>query len=122
MTAGDFMDIAVGIFFLLVGIGLGWAFYRLATVFAQLTTTIHDVSDETVPILTRLQTTVDEVNSELGKIEEITGNIVGLTGTIEHTTAAVGSAVSTPIKKVGALSAGVSESVSTFLKGRRKEA
>lgn len=122
MTAGEFMDIAIGVFFLLVGAGLGWAFFRLANVFSQLTTTIHDVSQPAVSILTRFQTTVDEINSELGKIEEITGNVVGVTETIEHTAAALGSAVSTPIKKFGALSAGVSESVSTFLKRRRKEA
>lgn len=122
MDAGDFMRIAIGIFFLLAGIGTGYALYRLATVLGETTKTIHDVTEETVPILTRLQTTVDEVNSELAKIDEITGSVVNVTETVEHTASAVSTAVSSPVKKLAGLSAGINESVSTFMRGRRKEA
>ncbi|GAB4250943.1 MAG: hypothetical protein Kow00129_11820 [Thermoleophilia bacterium] len=121
MDAGGFMRIAIGIFFLLAGVGLGYALYRLADVLGQVTTTIHDITEETVPILTRLQTTVDEVNSELAKIDEITGSVVHVTETVESTASAVGSAVGAPVKKLAAWSAGLNESVNTFVKGRRKE-
>ena len=115
------MRIAIGIFFLLVGVGLGYALLRLAGLFGQLTVMVGDVDREVVPILNRLQTTVDEVNSELGKIDEITGSVVNVTGTLEHTTTAVQSALSAPIKAVASMSAGVSQAFSTFLGGRRKE-
>lgn len=115
------MKIAVGIFFVLFGVGLGYALLRLAGLFGQLTTMVGDVDREVVPILNRLQTTVDEVNSELGKIDEITGTVVTVTGTLEHTTVAMQNAVSAPIKAAASVSAGVSEAFSTFLGGRRKE-
>jgi ABC-type transporter Mla subunit MlaD len=115
------MRIAIGIFFLLVGVGLGYALLRLAGLFGQLTLMVGDVDREVVPILNRLQTTVDEVNSELGKIDEITGSVVNVTGTLEHTTTAVQSAIGAPIKAVASMSAGVSQAFSTFLGGRRKE-
>ena len=92
------MKIAIGIFFVLAGVGLGYACLRLAGLFGQLTVMVGDVDREVVPILNRLQTTVDEVNSELGKIDEITGSVVNVTGTLEHTTSAMQSAISAPIK------------------------
>ena len=115
------MKIAIGIFFVLAGVGLGYVSLRLAGLFGQLTTMVGDVDREVVPILNRLQTTVDEVNSELGKIDEITGSVVHVTGTLEHTSTAVQSAITAPIRAAASVSAGVSQGVSTFLSGRRKE-
>ena len=119
--ARAFMDIAIGLFFLACGAGLTYALVRLAGFFQQTTESLHDATGEFVPILTRLQTTVDEVNSELGKIDEITGSVVSVTDTIGNTTSAIQSAIGSPVKKVAGFSAGVSEALSTFLSGRRKE-
>lgn len=115
------MKIAIGIFFLLAGVGLGYVSLRLAGLFGQLTVMVGDVDREVVPILNRLQTTVDEVNSELGKIDEITGSVVHVTGSLENTTAAVSSAISAPIKAAASVSAGLSQAFSTFVGGKRKE-
>lgn len=119
--AGAFMRIAIGIFFLAFAFGLTYALVRLAGVLKEVAVMLADMTKEIVPILTRVQTTVDEVNSELGKIDAITGSVVSLTGTIESTTSAVQSAISTPVKKVAGFSAGVGEAVSAFIAGRRKE-
>ena len=121
MDAAGLMKIAIGIFFLLAGVGFAYACLRLAGLFSQLTVMVGDVDREVVPILNRLQTTVDEVNSELGKIDEITGSVVTVTGTLEHTTTAVHSAIGAPIKAAASVSAGVSQAFSTFLGGKRKE-
>jgi ABC-type transporter Mla subunit MlaD len=94
---------------------------RLAGLLRETTNMLHDVNGEFVPILTRLQTTVDEVNSELGKIDEITGSVVSVTDTIGNTSSAIQSAIGSPVKKVAGFSAGVGEALSTFLSGRRKE-
>ena len=99
MDAGGFMKIAIGIFFLLFGVGLGYALFRLALTFSQTTVMIHDVNQEAIPILTRLQTTVDEVNAELDKVNQITDTAVVATDKIETTASAVQNAISTPVKK-----------------------
>jgi len=119
--AGAFMKIAIGIFFLAFAAGLTFALFRLAGVLKEVSVMLADMTKEFVPILSRFQTTVDEVNSELGKIDAITGSVVNLTGTIESTTAAVQSAISVPVKKVAGFSAGVGEAFSSFVAGRRKE-
>jgi len=119
--ASAFMKIAIGLFFLACGVGTTYVLVRLAAVLQQVTGMLHDVNGEFVPILTRLQTTVDEVNSELSKIDEITGSVVSVTDTIGNTTSAIQSAIGSPVKKVAGFSAGVVEALSTFLSGRRKE-
>jgi uncharacterized protein YoxC len=116
------MKIAIGLFFLAAGVGLTFALIRLGGVLRQLTTMLHDVNKEFVPILSRVQTTVDEVNSELGKVDEITGSVVAVTDKIETTAFAVQNAIEVPVKKMAGLSAGVGEAVSTFISRRRKEA
>ena len=119
--AGAFMKIAIGVFFLALAGGLTFMLLRLSSVFKEIATMLADMAREFVPILSRLQTTVDEVNSELSKIDEITGSVVQVTGAIEHTTSAVQSAISTPVKKVAGVSAGLGEALSSFIAGRRKE-
>lgn len=119
--AGAFMKIAIGLFFLASGAGLTYALVRLAAVLQQLTGMLHDVNGEFVPILSRLQTTVDEVNSELNKIDEITGSIVSVTDTIGNTTSAIQSAIGSPVKKLAGFSAGLGETLSNFFSGRQKE-
>ena len=122
MDAGGFMKIAIGIFFLLFGVGLGYALYRLALTFSQTTVMIHDVNQEAVPILTRLQTTVDEVNAELDKVNQITDTAVMATDKIETTASAVQNAISIPVKKFAGVAAGIGEAVSSFFGSGRKEA
>lgn len=119
--AGAFMKIAIGLFFLACGAGLTYALVRLAAVLQQLTGMLHDVKGEFVPILSRLQTTVDEVNSELNKIDEITGSVVSVTDTIGNTTSAIQSAIGSPVKKLAGFSAGLGETLSSFFSGRQKE-
>jgi uncharacterized protein YoxC len=121
MDAGAFMDIAIGVFFLLFGIGLAYALFRLAGTFGEITVMIHDTNHEVAPILNRVQTTVDEVNANLSNVDDITANVATMTEAIDDTTSAVHDAVTAPIKKASVMSAGVSQGVSTFLKGWRKE-
>ena len=122
MDAGAFMQIAIGIFFLLFGLGLAYMLLRLAGMLVEMTVMVRDVNREAVPILTRVQTTVDEVNANLTNVDDITEHVAAMTGTLETTTSTVSGAVTAPVKKVAGFSAGVSEGIATFFKGWRKEA
>jgi len=119
--AGAIMRIAIGVFFLAFGAGLGYALFRLAAMFRRLTSILADANKEVGPILTRLETTLDEVNSEIGKVDQITGSVATMIETAERTTTAVHRAFSSPIKKAAGFAAGVSEAVSSFFSGEGKE-
>jgi len=119
--AGAFMKIAIGIFFLAFGAGLAYSLFRLASVFRKLTSILADANTQVIPLLTRVESTLDGVNSELGKIDQITGSVAEIVKTAEQTTTAVHGAVAKPVRKVAGLAAGLSEGVSSFLSGRGKE-
>ncbi len=121
MDAGDFMRIAIGVFFLLFGVGLIVMLLRLAGVFGAASVMVQDVDREIVPVLNRLQTTVDEVNAELGTVAEITQSASTAVGAVEHTTVAVTRAVGGPIKLVSGVAAGVGRAIDALFQPKHKE-
>ncbi len=119
--AGAFMRIAIGVFFLAFGAGLAYSLFRLGSVFRRLTNILTDANTQVIPLLTRVEATLDGVNSELSKIDQITGSVAEIVKTAEQTTTAVHNAVAKPMKKVAGIAAGVTEGITSFLTGRRKE-
>ncbi len=120
-NANAIMDICIGIFFLLFGGGLLYMLLRLGGVFTRTTGILSDVNTEVVPLLSRVETTLDRVNAELDQVEQITTSLAQIIKVAESTTTAVHGAVATPIKKVAGLSSAVTEGISSFVSGRRKE-
>jgi hypothetical protein len=119
--AGSIMRIAIGFFFVVFGVGVVYSLFRLGTVLKRLSNILADANTQVIPLLTRVETTLDGVNAELGKVDQITGSVAEIVRTAEVTTTAVHGAVSKPIRKVAGLAAGVSTGVSSFFSKRRKE-
>jgi hypothetical protein len=119
--ANAIMDICIGIFFLLFGVGLLYMLLRLAGVFTRSANILNDVDTEVIPLLTRVETTLDRVNAELDQVEEITTSVATLVKLAETTLTAVHGAIATPIKRVAGLSSAVTEAISSLLSGKRKE-
>lgn len=115
------MQVAIGVFFLLLGAGCLFALIRLALVLGRLTDILTDTRTQVIPLLTRLESTLDGVNSELARVDEITESVGTIVKTAASTTSAVHSAVATPLKKVAGLTSAISEGIATFVYGNRKE-
>jgi uncharacterized protein YoxC len=114
----DVLKLALSIFLILTGIGLAYLFLRMAGVFARLGVSVTRITDEVVPILNKAQSTVDGVNLELARVDEIMQTAVGATKGAEKTVQTVSSAVTTPVRKLTGLAAGAKEAVAT-LRARR---
>lgn len=119
--AGAIMRIAIGVFFVLFGVGLAFALFRLGAVLKRLTGILTKTDTQVIPLLTRVESTLDGVNSELGKVDQITGSVAGIVRTAEQTTTAVHGAVATPIRKIAGVAAGVNAGIASFIARRRKE-
>ena len=119
--AGAFMKIAIGVFFLAFGAGLAYALFRLSSVFRRLTAILTDANTRVIPLLTRVESTLDGVNSELAKVDQLTGSVAEIVKTAEQTTTAIHGAVARPARKAAGLAAGVSEGLSSLLTRRGKE-
>ncbi len=113
-TPADVLRYAAAFFLVVVAIGLVWALIRLARTLSRVDSLVADTNKEMVPLLSRAQVTLDQVNSELGKVDEILGSVVNVTNKLDATSNVVESAVSTPVKKAAAFSAGVTQAVSSF--------
>ncbi len=118
MEWSDVLKLALSIFLIATGLGLSYLFLRMAGVFARLGVSVTRLTDEVVPILNKTQTTVDGVNLELARVDEIMKTAVGATKGAEKTVQTVSSAVTSPVRKLTGLAAGAREAVAT-LRARR---
>jgi uncharacterized protein YoxC len=114
----DLLKLALSIFLIVTGVGLAYLFLRMAGVFQRLGVSVTRITDEVVPILNKAQTTVDGVNLELMRVDEMMKTAVGATKGAEKTVQTVSSAVTAPVRKLTGLAAGAREAVAT-LRARR---
>jgi len=117
---GTIWRIALGVFFVLLGGGLAFALVRLGSVFKRLANILDDANTKVIPLLSRLETTLDGVNSELHKVDQITGSVAEIVKAAEQTTTAIHTAVATPIRKITGLVVGARDSIKSFVAARRK--
>ena len=118
MEWSDVLKLALSIFLIVTGLGLSYLFLRMAGVFQRLGVSLTRITDEVVPILSRAQTTVDGINLELARVDEIMKTAVGATKGAEKTVQTVSTAVTAPVRKLTGLAAGAREAVAT-LRARR---
>jgi hypothetical protein len=117
---GTIWRIALGVFFVLCGAGLAYALFRLGSVLGGLTKILSDANTRVIPLLTRVEATLDGVNSELSKVDQITGSVVEIVKAAEQTTTALHGAVAAPIRKIAGLITGAREGMKSFAAARRK--
>ena len=78
------------------------------------------VDSRTLPLLSQVETTLNEVNSELSKVEQITGSVAEIVRAAEDTTTAVHKVVSTPLRKIAGVASAVRGTVKVYSSSRRK--
>jgi hypothetical protein len=117
-TWGNLVDLALAIFLLAVGLGLGYAFLRLAGTFLRVSTFVEETEREFVPVLTKVGGTVDRVNSQLDKVDRITDSAVDAVTAVDSGVRTVSAAVRLPVQKIAGFAAGVSHGASALKTNR----
>jgi uncharacterized protein YoxC len=105
---GDLASLALAVFLIAVGIGLGWAFLRLAVTFDRLSSLIRGAEREVLPVINKVGGSVDRVNAQLDKLDTATDSAVDAVVAVDEAVRSVSYAVKTPVQKLVGLSAGVS--------------
>lgn len=117
MSAGQIAAlIAAGAFVLLV-ILLAWPILKLGRTLDEATLAIRKAHEGAQPILTNAATTVEQVNSQLARVDGITANAQSMSSNAAAITSLVAATVGGPVVKVAAFSYGVRKAV-----GKRREA
>jgi hypothetical protein len=110
----DVLRAALSFFLVIVGIGIAYVCFRLGGVLRRMSMTVARVTDEVVPILSRAQTTVDGINLELQRVDEILVSAVNATKGAEKTVTSLSNAVTGPAKKASGFAAAAKEAMATF--------
>ena len=105
---GDLASLALAIFLIATGLGLGWAFLRLAVTFDRLSSLIRGAEHEVLPVINKVGGSVDRVNAQLDKLDTATDSAVDAVVAVDEAVRSVSYAVKTPVQKLAGLSAGVS--------------
>jgi uncharacterized protein YoxC len=107
-TASNVAWIALAIFLVAVGLGLGYAFVRLAATFGRLSSFIRGTERELLPVIAKVGGSVDRVNAELDKLGQASESAVDAVESVDQAVRAVSFAVKRPVQKLTGLAAGVS--------------
>src|SRR6478752_3818922 len=107
-TFGNLADLALAVFLVAVGLGVGWAFLRLAVTFDRLSSLIQGAEREVLPVINKVGGSVDRVNAQLDKIDVATDSAVDAVEAADEAVRAVSFAVKRPVQKLAGFSAGVS--------------
>jgi uncharacterized membrane protein YciS (DUF1049 family) len=117
-----FVELMKGILFAGIAVAffvLAWMFLRLAGMFSTTERAIKDVSEQVVPLLGKTHVTVENINSQLSQLDEAVGDVAGMTGELDQTTAVITKGVRSGVIRVSSVTAGLSRGISTFLSGER---
>jgi len=105
---GDLAYLALAVFLFAVGLGLGWAFIRLAVTFDRLSSLIRGAEREVLPVINKVGGSVDRVNTQLDKLDTATTSAVDAVEAVDEAVRTVSFAVKRPVQKLAGVSAGMS--------------
>jgi hypothetical protein len=114
VSSGDVLDYALAGFFVLSGLGLAYMLIRMGGTFARLSSFIKGAERDALPVVVKAGGTVDRVNDQLDKLDTVTDSAVAMADSADTAVRAVSTAITTPVKKVSGLAAGVSHGFSAF--------
>jgi hypothetical protein len=110
----DFAYLALAIFLLLAGAALLYAALRLGGTLGRASSLLRSTEAELLPVISKLGGTVDRVNVQLDKVDQMTDSAVDAVATVDTAVRTLSHVVTGPIGKLAGLAAGMRHGVSTL--------
>jgi len=107
LSGGEVAGLIVAIFWGVLVCFIGYVLIKLGNVVGETGKLVSGVTDETVPLLTEVRTSVIHVNAELERVDAITANVQNVTTNVSALTAVFAATLGSPVIKVAAFSYGV---------------
>jgi hypothetical protein len=105
---------ALALFLVAVGLGIFYVCVRLGGTLAGLSSFIRGAEREVLPVITKVGVTVDRVNGQLEKVDQMTDSAVDAVDSADTAVRAVSFAITRPVQKISGLAAGVTHGVASF--------
>jgi len=113
-SAGDIAYYALAFFLIALGAGLAYVFFHLGATFARLSSFIRGTERELLPVVHKLGESVDKVNGQLDKMDQVTDSAVDMADSVDTAVRAVSVAIARPVQKASGLAAGLTHGVSAL--------
>lgn len=113
-TWNDLADLALAVFLFAVGLSLAYAFVRLGGTLGRVSAFIKGTQDVLLPVIDKSGGTVDRVNAQLDKLDEVTDSAVDAAASVDTAVRAVSFAIQRPVQKVAGLAAGIAHGAAAF--------
>jgi uncharacterized protein YoxC len=117
LSGGEVAGLIVAVFWAVLVCFIGYVLVKLGNVVGEAGKLVSGITDETVPLLTEVRTSVVHVNSELERVDVITANVQTVTTNVSALTGVFAATLGSPVIKVAAFSYGVRRAL-----GERREA
>ncbi|MDX6455170.1 MAG: hypothetical protein QOD48_1277 [Gaiellaceae bacterium] len=111
---GDVWRLALAVFLVAVGLSLAYLLVRLAGTVGRLSAFISGAEREILPVINKVGGSVDRVNGQLDKVDQITDSAVDAAASVDTAVRTVSRAVTRPVQKVSGLAAGVGYGAADF--------
>jgi uncharacterized protein YoxC len=117
VSAGAVVGLVFAIFFGIGVVFLCFVLIRLAQVLKETTKLVSGITDQTVPLLGEVTTTVVTANQQLVKVDAITDNVATVSGNASALASTFSATVGGPMIKAAAFSYGVRTAIANRRKG-----
>jgi hypothetical protein len=107
-SAGDTAYLALSFFLVLVALGIVWVCWKLGETFGRLSSFIRGAEQEVLPVVSKVGTTVDHVNAQMEKVDQMTDSAVDAVQSADAAVRTVSAAVTAPVRKLAGLAAAIS--------------
>jgi uncharacterized protein YoxC len=112
MSAGEIAGLIAAVAFVLLVGALAVPLFKLGGVLDETRAMIRGVSEETMPLLNEVTTTVTTTNAQLARVDAITSNVQAATTNVSALTALFAATLGSPVVKVAAFTYGVRRALS----------
>src|SRR5437899_2284836 len=99
----DFAYLALSVFLLIAAAGIAYAAIRLGSTLGRASSLLEGTERELLPVISKVGGTVDRVNGELDKVDQMTDSAVDAVAGMDRAVRAITSLVSRPIELVTGL-------------------
>jgi uncharacterized protein YoxC len=112
MSAGDVAGLIAALAFVLLVGFLAYPIVKVGKLVEDLRHTVQGVSEQTIPLLTEITTTVSTTNAQLVRVDAITSNVQQVSTNVSALTSLFAATLGSPLVKVAAFSYGVRQAMS----------
>jgi len=112
LSGGEVAGLIVAVFWGVLVCFIGYVLVKLGKVVGEAGKLVSGVTDQTVPLLGEVTTSVVHINTELERVDAITANVQTASANVSALTGVFAATLGSPVIKIAAFSYGVRRAMS----------